>query len=99
MTLNKKQTELHIHGHSCLEVRKKNLSLICDPWLLGSTYWRSWWNFPEPPNFESLLDVWHKKDKLYIYITHLHWDHFHGPTLRGINKSCENCHGLPILMR
>ena len=26
--------------------------------------------------------------KVFIYITHLHWDHFHGPTLRKIINKC-----------
>src|SRR5262249_4278920 len=54
-----------------------DVRIISDPWLVGSCYWRSWWNFPEPPAqlIENL-----KPD--YIYITHLHWDHFHGVSLR-----------------
>ena len=83
-------SELHIHGHSCLEIRTKKTTLICDPWLAGSTYWRSWWNFPKSPDINSLLDLWSEKDNLYIYITHLHWDHFHGPTIRKILKRCKN---------
>jgi UDP-MurNAc hydroxylase len=51
--------------------------LIVDPWLIGSCYWRSWWNFPEPPP-ELIGDL--RPD--YIYLTHLHWDHFHGATLK-----------------
>jgi len=51
--------------------------LICDPWLIGSCYWRSWWNFPEPD--PSLLEDLRPN---FIYLTHLHWDHFHGPSLR-----------------
>ncbi len=82
-------SELHIHGHSCLEIRTNNLSLVCDPWLSGSAYWRSWWNFPESKDFNSLLDIWCKQKNLYIYITHLHWDHFHGPSLRKIKKFCK----------
>ena len=88
--MNKTNTELHIHGHSCLEIRTPKSSLICDPWLLGSTYWRSWWNFPEPPDLKSLIQIWSSKKNLYIYITHLHWDHFHGPTLRKIRNNCKN---------
>jgi UDP-MurNAc hydroxylase len=69
--------EFKIHGHACLEVISSGKSLICDPWLVGSTYWRSWWNYPplKPDILESI-------DPDYIYITHIHWDHFHGPTLR-----------------
>jgi UDP-MurNAc hydroxylase len=50
--------------------------LICDPWLVGSCYWRSWWNYPpvDKPTLDRL-----KPD--VIYLTHIHWDHFHGPSL------------------
>ena len=89
--MKKELSELHIHGHSCLEIRSQNTSLVCDPWLLGSTYWRSWWNFPESPDLDSLIDNWSKKEYFYVYITHLHWDHFHGPTLRKIKQSCSKC--------
>lgn len=51
--------------------------LVCDPWLLGSCYWRSWWNFPEPDP-ELIANL--RPD--FVYLTHLHWDHFHGPSLQ-----------------
>jgi len=52
-------------------------ALVVDPWIVGSCYWRSWWNLPEPPRqlIESLQPT-------HVYLTHLHWDHFHGPSLR-----------------
>lgn len=68
-----------IHGHACLEVLTADKSLICDPWLVGSAYWRSWWNYPP-----LKPDVINQINPDYIYITHLHWDHFHGSTLRKI---------------
>jgi len=88
--LNNNNYYLKIHGHSCLEFRAKNTFIIFDPWLSGSAYWRSWWNFPEPTSIDKII-----KDKLncedvYIYITHLHWDHFHGPTLRKLHKKIAN---------
>ena len=58
-------------------VESNGISLMTDPWILGSCYWRSWWNYPKPAAFASRLG---KLD--YIYITHMHWDHFHGPSLR-----------------
>lgn len=82
--------KLLIHGHSCCEIRSSDTSIICDPWLLGSAYWRSWWNFPCTSNLDDLLAIWLTKKNLWIYITHLHWDHFHGPTLRKILKVCSN---------
>ena len=77
---------LKIHGHSCLEIRAKNKSILFDPWISGSAYWRSWWNFPEPTSIENLIQSLSSCKQIYIYITHLHWDHFHGPTLRKLNK-------------
>jgi len=66
-----------ILSHAGLLVEHAGTRLVCDPWLLGSCYWRSWWNFPEPdPDIIAEL----RAD--YIYLTHLHWDHFHGPSLR-----------------
>jgi len=88
------QVSLLVHGHSCCEVRTMNTSLICDPWLVGSAYWRSWWNFPPQSPLEELIDIWSSLDRVDIYITHLHWDHFHGPTIRRIAKSCKNAHFL-----
>jgi UDP-MurNAc hydroxylase len=64
-------------SHAGLAVYADDLTLVCDPWLAGSTYWRAWWNYPPvPPELIAAL----KPD--YIYITHVHWDHFHGPSLR-----------------
>lgn len=52
-------------------------SVVSDPWLIGSCYWRSWWNFPEPP-----AELIENLEPNFIYITHLHWDHFHGVSLK-----------------
>ncbi|MEN9208189.1 MAG: MBL fold metallo-hydrolase [Gloeomargarita sp. GMQP_bins_120] len=70
-----------ILSHAGLWVEEGGVSLLVDPWLRGSCYWRSWWIFPEPPRelIESLQPD-------YIYITHLHWDHFHGPSLRYFDR-------------
>ncbi len=77
--------QFSIHGHACLEVQTDTKSLICDPWLVGSAYWRSWWNYP-PVNSELVIN---NLNPDYIYLTHIHWDHFHGPTLKkiGLDKT------------
>jgi UDP-MurNAc hydroxylase len=70
-----------ILSHASLLVRSGGKTLLTDPWLLGSCYWRSWWNYPpvKPQVMEGLQpDV--------IYLTHVHWDHFHGATLRRFSK-------------
>jgi UDP-MurNAc hydroxylase len=66
-----------ILSHAGLLVEHEDIRIVCDPWLIGSCYWRSWWNFPEP---DSALIENLRPD--FIYLTHLHWDHFHGPSLQ-----------------
>lgn len=66
-----------ILSHAGLLVEHAGVRVVCDPWLVGSCYWRSWWNFPEPDP-ELIADL--RAD--FVYLTHLHWDHFHGPSLR-----------------
>jgi UDP-MurNAc hydroxylase len=64
-------------SHAGLVIEHKGVRLVCDPWLIGSCYWRSWWNFPEPD--PQLIQ---KLAPTFIYLTHLHWDHFHAPSLK-----------------
>lgn len=66
-----------ILSHAGIAIEHQGIQLIADPWLLGSCYWRSWWNFPQAP--ESLI---RRLEPDFIYLTHLHWDHFHGPSLQ-----------------
>ena len=64
-------------SHAGLRVGVDGKELLCDPWLVGSCYWRSWWNYPPVPR-ELIATL--KPD--FIYLTHLHWDHFQGASLR-----------------
>ena len=74
-----------ILSHACMYVTHNNDSLLIDPWLIGSCYWRSWWNYP-PVSKEVLSDL----NPSAIYITHVHWDHWHGTTLkRFLNKNIQ----------
>lgn len=70
-------TNLKILSHASALVESKESTFIMDPWLIGSCYWRSWWNYP--PVDRGLLDSL-KVDA--IYLTHVHWDHWHGPSLK-----------------
>jgi len=70
--------EFQILSHAGLLVKNKpGKSLICDPWLVGSSYWRSWWNYP--PVSKDLINSLRPD---FIYLTHIHWDHFHGASLK-----------------
>ena len=71
-------------GHSCLRVRTRAGTILVDPWLFGSCYWRSWWHFPpsQEPDEEMLRPDW-------LYLTHHHFDHFHYPSMRRIDRSAK----------
>ncbi len=70
--------QFKILSHAGLLVKNKpGKSLICDPWLVGSSYWRSWWNYP--PVSKELINSLQPD---FIYLTHIHWDHFHGDSLK-----------------
>ena len=71
-----------IISHACMYIEYLDVRLIVDPWFAGSCYWRSWWNYPEPSN-----DLIRSLCPTHVYISHLHWDHFHGPSLRALYKS------------
>lgn len=71
-----------IISHACLYVEHEDIRLLIDPWIYGSCYWRSWWNYPEPE--DKLIS---KINPTHIYLTHLHWDHYHGPSLRKYYKN------------
>jgi UDP-MurNAc hydroxylase len=71
-----------ILGHAGMLVESDRVTLMVDPWIVGSCYWRSWWNYPKPAAVAT-----HMTDLDYIYITHMHWDHFHGPSLRKLPLS------------
>src|SRR4030095_4703284 len=74
--------KFQILSHAGLAITGNGVCLVCDPWLIGSTYWRSWWNYP-PVSKELIASL--KPD--FIYLTHVHWDHFQGVSLRKFGKS------------
>jgi UDP-MurNAc hydroxylase len=73
-----------ILSHAGMLVSGAGKQLLFDPWLVGSAYWRSWWNYP--PVRKELVDSL-KPD--FIYLTHIHWDHFHGPSLRRFPRDTQ----------
>ena len=76
--------KFQVLSHAGLAVTSGGRTLVTDPWIIGSCYWRSWWNYPPvtPQLVRSL-----KPD--FIYVTHIHWDHFQGPSLRKFDKATQ----------
>ncbi|MEI8002208.1 MAG: MBL fold metallo-hydrolase [Actinomycetes bacterium] len=67
-------------NHSCLFIETEAGSILVDPWLKGSAYWRSWWHYPPSP---EIRPEWLAPD--YVYFTHHHFDHLHYPSARSLD--------------
>jgi UDP-MurNAc hydroxylase len=67
-------------GHSALFIETSGPTILVDPWLAGSCYWRSWWHYPPTGDIEPR---WLAPD--YLYLTHDHFDHFHYPSIRRLD--------------
>jgi hypothetical protein len=75
------QVLIKMIGHACLLSETEDVRILMDPWISGPANFRSWWHFPEV-NFN--LAQLPRLD--YIYISHLHNDHFHPATLAQIEQ-------------
>ena len=73
-----------VTGHSTLFVETRGPTILVDPWFAGSCYWRSWWHFPPSDTTDP---GWLAPD--YLYVTHDHFDHFHYPTIRRLDRSTK----------
>lgn len=80
--MSSEPVRFQILSHAGLLVQGGGKSVLFDPWLVGSSYWRSWWNFPPVPK-EALDSL--RPD--FICLTHIHWHHFHGPSLRRFDRA------------
>ena len=69
-------------GSATVLIETKDARILCDPWLIDGIYYGSWCNFP-PIN----LDDYDLSNIDYIYISHIHPDHFDPKTMERINKS------------
>jgi hypothetical protein len=86
--------KLRTIGHACMALFDDHGSpiLVTDPWLIGSTYWRSWW-LQSYPSAEDLAQL---SKAQYAYITHEHMDHFHPPSIRKLGTGPQYlCPDLP----
>lgn len=58
-------------GHAGLYIETKAGSILCDPWF-NSAYFGGWWPFPANDH----IDRERIAHPTYLYISHLHRDHF-----------------------
>lgn len=64
-------------GHAGFHIRTEAGSILCDPWV-NPAYFASWVPFPD----NTSLDWDALGDVDYLYVSHLHKDHFDPGTLR-----------------
>jgi len=64
-------------GHAGLFIETHHGSILCDPWF-NPAYFASW--FPFPSNEDIDLEQIRYPD--YLYLSHLHRDHFDAQFLR-----------------
>lgn len=58
-------------GQAGLFIQTKHGSILCDPWF-NPAYFASWFPFPD----NSALDISRLEKPTYLYVSHLHYDHF-----------------------
>ncbi len=68
-------------SHASLLCETEDARILMDPWIIGPANFRSWWHLPEVEQEPSRLPA-----ADYIYISHLHGDHFHAPTLEALDR-------------
>ena len=64
-------------GHASMRIDTPAGSILCDPWV-NPAYFASWFPFPD----NSALDWDALGDCDYLYVSHLHRDHFDAEHLR-----------------
>lgn len=83
-------------GHAGLLVESLGASIMCDPWF-SPAFFGSWYPFPSNADIDPAL----LSRPTYLYISHLHLDHFDAPFLtRHVDKSTPVIlpeHPLPLL--
>jgi UDP-MurNAc hydroxylase len=65
-------------GHAGLYIETRHASILCDPWLSGPAFHDSWWPFPD----NDRVDRDAVGRPTYLYISHLHYDHYDQTFLR-----------------
>ena len=77
------------YSNSFIEVEINEKKLICDPWI-GNTNESAWYSYPmmKSPSFLNKLEP------DFIYISHLHCDHFDPKTLKAFKKK-----NIPIIIK
>ncbi|MEO0914023.1 MAG: MBL fold metallo-hydrolase, partial [Pseudomonadota bacterium] len=69
-------------GSATVLIEVGGIRILCDPWLTDGIYYGAWCNYPPIPLEEAPL---HDID--YIYVSHVHPDHFDPETMKLIDPA------------
>jgi len=69
-------------GSATVLIEVNNKKILCDPWLTDGIYYGSWCNFPPISIDQDDLD-----NIDYIYISHIHPDHFDPKTMELLDRN------------
>lgn len=69
---------------ACVKIVTKDTSILCDPWFTPGIHGGTWYQFPKLTSFLELIG-----DIDFIYISHLHEDHYDPISLSHILSSIE----------
>lgn len=75
------------YANSFISYKENNFKLICDPWV-GQIKENAWQSYP---TYKNGLRVIKDFQPNYIYISHLHTDHFDRELLKKWAKQKKNC--------
>ena len=65
------KNKLYYHNSACVTIASSNINILCDPWLTSHCYYGMWGKKPSSVNpFDTLVDI------DYIFISHIHPDHY-----------------------
>lgn len=76
----------HINS-SCVIIESNGIKILCDPWFVSGEYYGSWHIYPP---IELSDDYFNDID--YIYVSHIHPDHFSRKSFAKLNKD------IPVLI-
>jgi len=88
----KKIVKVTFHQSACVLIEGDGVKILCDPWLVDGAYIGSWHIYPP---YEFQPNEFNDVD--YIYVSHIHPDHFNDKTLMQLNKDIPVLiHNFPI---
>ncbi len=79
--------KVHFLKSATTIVESNGVKILTDPWLVDGEYYGSWFHYPPYDFNPAAFD-----DIDFIYISHIHPDHFSRETLRQLNKD------IPVLI-